>query len=211
MARRARRDLSVDEVVDHAVSILRAEGEDGLSMRRLADACGVTPMAIYHHLSDKEAVLQHAVDRVAGQALRVEPDEDWRSSMVRFGSAFRSAMIDNPGAGAVLLRRPIVGPNMALVTERFFEILNQGGIEGDHAAMATDAIVLLTFGSIANDLTRPAEVREQLGKHLPDRATPLMVDHMDTYARRDPEARYQLALRWLLHGIENQETPSQPG
>ena len=56
---RARRDLSVDEVVDQAVAILRAEGEEGLSMRRLADACGVTPMAIYHHLDDKEAVLEH--------------------------------------------------------------------------------------------------------------------------------------------------------
>lgn len=205
MARRARRDLSVEEVVDHAVAILRAEGEDGLSMRRLADACGVTPMAIYHHLSDKEAVLEHAVDRVVARALDVEFDDDWQTSMIRFGSAFRSAMIDNPGAGAVLLRRPVVGPNMALATERFFEILARGGIRGADAAMATDAIVLLTFGSIANDLTRPSDIRVQLGDRLPDSATPLMHDDMDTYAHRDPEARYQLALEWLLQGIEQHQ------
>ena len=70
--------------------------------------------------------------------------------------------------------------------------------------MAADAVVLLTFGSIANDLTRPPDIRERLGDHIPDSDTPLMLEDMDTYAHRDPEARFQLALEWLLRGIEQQ-------
>jgi hypothetical protein len=138
----------------------------------------------------------------AGDALAVELSDDWRSSMVEYGCALRTSMLANRGAGAVFVGRPIVGPNMAQATERFMEILERGGVRGVAVAEATDAIVLLTLGSIANDLTRAPEIREQLRDHLPEEDTPRMLEGMDTYSNRDPEARYRLALGWLLDGID---------
>lgn len=198
-----RRDLSADQVVAAAVEVLRDEGADALSMRRVADRCGVTPMAIYHHVDDKDALLGHAVDHVVAAALDVDPaDGTWREAMTRFLAAIRAAMLDNRGAGAVWVQRPVVGPHMALVTERFFEILERGGVRGAAAAEATDALVLLMLGAIANDLTRPPEVRVQLRHHVPDAATPRLVDGIDAYASRDPDARFAVAVDWMLDGIE---------
>jgi AcrR family transcriptional regulator len=45
-----------DRILDAARALFDAEGEAGLSMRRIAGAVGITPMAIYRHYADKEAL-----------------------------------------------------------------------------------------------------------------------------------------------------------
>jgi AcrR family transcriptional regulator len=45
-----------------ALSILEAEGPQAVSMRRVAKEVGVTAMAIYHHFSSREALLDAVVD-----------------------------------------------------------------------------------------------------------------------------------------------------
>jgi TetR/AcrR family tetracycline transcriptional repressor len=56
--------LERDEILDRAYAIINAEGIDALSMRRLAKELGVTPMAIYHHVPNKPALLQALIDRI---------------------------------------------------------------------------------------------------------------------------------------------------
>ncbi len=202
-AGRKRRDLSADEIVDRAIELLRDGGEQALSMRKVADACGVTPMATYHHVGNKEALLTLAVDRViAGPLADDDPGDPWRTRLVEFGYRFRRALLDHPGTGAVFVRKPIIGPNFARTTELLFDAMAQGGITGEAAAEAVDAWVLVTMGSIANDLSRPPDVREQLVGQVAEADTPRMIEQIDTYAHRDGEARYRQALEWLLDGAE---------
>jgi AcrR family transcriptional regulator len=42
---------------------LEEEGANAVSMRRVASAVGITPMAIYHHFPNREALLKFVVDR----------------------------------------------------------------------------------------------------------------------------------------------------
>jgi AcrR family transcriptional regulator len=46
-----------------ALAILEKEGADAVSMRRVAKAVGVTPMAVYHHFESREALLTLVTDR----------------------------------------------------------------------------------------------------------------------------------------------------
>lgn len=200
---RRRRDLSVAEVVARATTIMGEEGKSALTMRRVAADCGVTPMAIYHHVASKEDLLTLVVDAVIATSLPTEAETGgWRDSMIAFGCRLRGSLLGNPGAAAVFLRRPIVSPNLARVTEYLFATLQRGEITGPAAAEAVDAIVLVTMGSIANDVSRPPDVRERLIGQVPVSETPLIVDQIDAYAHRDAEARYRVALEWLLDGIE---------
>lgn len=52
-----------ERIADTALKLLEAGGEDGVSMRRVAAAVGITPMAIYHHFADRRALLNFVVDR----------------------------------------------------------------------------------------------------------------------------------------------------
>jgi AcrR family transcriptional regulator len=52
-----------ERIAETALELLETGGEDGVSMRRVATAVGITPMAIYHHFADRRALLNFVVDR----------------------------------------------------------------------------------------------------------------------------------------------------
>jgi AcrR family transcriptional regulator len=56
--------LSKDAVVERGLAIADAEGLDALTIRRLANELGVTPMALYWHFRSKEALLTGLADRI---------------------------------------------------------------------------------------------------------------------------------------------------
>lgn len=56
--------LERDDILDCALRIVQKEGREAVSMRRLARELGVTPMALYHHVPDKPALMSALVDRV---------------------------------------------------------------------------------------------------------------------------------------------------
>lgn len=87
-----RRPLDRASVLAAAVRLADAEGLDAVSMRRLGDALGVVPMALYKHVADKEDLLDGMVglviarDRtrpVAGapDPALADPDADWRQGV----------------------------------------------------------------------------------------------------------------------------------
>ncbi len=59
-----RTDLSRAAIVDRALSIADAEGLDAVTIRRLGQELGVTPMALYWHVKNKEELLDAMGDRL---------------------------------------------------------------------------------------------------------------------------------------------------
>lgn len=200
--RRTRRDLSLDQIVGAATDLLRDVEDSALTMRSLANACGVTPMAIYNHVEDKESLLTHVVDSVLEPLTDFSPQDytDASEALLDFGASFRGLFLDHRGAATTFLRRPVVSANMTRVTELFFEMVDALDLRGSGVAETVDAVVLVTVGSIANDLTRPADIRNKLADTEAAVEAPLMVKHLDAYAARDGAARYRQTLRWILDG-----------
>jgi AcrR family transcriptional regulator len=54
---------TADRIAQVALRILDKEGPEAISMRRVAEAVGITPMAIYHHFASREALLNTITDR----------------------------------------------------------------------------------------------------------------------------------------------------
>src|SRR5947209_11393679 len=52
-----------ERIAAAALHILEAEGAPAVTMRRVADAAGITAMAIYHHFPSREALLDSITDR----------------------------------------------------------------------------------------------------------------------------------------------------
>src|SRR5690242_8978859 len=59
--------LTREALVDAAMAIADEHGLEALSIRRLAKEVGVTPMAIYWHVADKEALLEALGERMFSQ------------------------------------------------------------------------------------------------------------------------------------------------
>jgi len=101
-----RTELSRDRIVATALDLLDAEGEEALSMRRLADALGVAPMSIYHYVSDKDDLRGAVIERVLAEVRPPEPGEPWVATAKRMATSFRAAALDHPAAIRLLLTRP---------------------------------------------------------------------------------------------------------
>ncbi len=201
-----RRDLTVEKIVEAALVVLKSSDPSALTMRNIAEQCGVSAMAIYHHVDDKEHVATLAVDSIFLSATKkTRKGKNWRDQALDLWETIRHELLETPGAGAVFVRRAVIGPGTASATQQIFSLLKQGGFSGRSIAEATDAMTMLLIGSIANELTRPANIRERLGEQVPASQTPLLHDHMNVYANRDGAERFQTGIRWLLDGAGQEE------
>lgn len=63
-ARKPGNQLSREAVVDHALQVADVDGLDALTIRRLAQDFGVTPMALYWHFGNKDELLDAVGERV---------------------------------------------------------------------------------------------------------------------------------------------------
>lgn len=53
---------TAESIAATARALLEAEGVEGVSMRRVAEAVGITPMAIYRHYASREALLESVAE-----------------------------------------------------------------------------------------------------------------------------------------------------
>lgn len=121
------------EILDAAVAIADERGLAALSMRGVAERVGVTPMAIYPHVGNKEALLDGVVDRLLAELLpSVEGEGDWKTRMRRLGRAARDLARAHPGAYPLLLSRPSVTPDAVRVVDAMYQALLDAGVPPEH-------------------------------------------------------------------------------
>ena len=117
--------LTLDAIVEESVRIVRAQGVSGLTMRSVATGLGVTPMAIYYYVTDKEDLVRLVVGRISDSfgLFRVDPDRTWqetlREYMVNVWGNFRRY----PGLSSYLIDQPALGvtPDRLEAGITFFE------------------------------------------------------------------------------------------
>jgi AcrR family transcriptional regulator len=87
-----RTPLSRPRVLQAAVALADEDGLEAFSMRRLAQALDVVPMALYKHVANKEELLDGMVDIAFGEIEAPSIDLDWRSAMRRRAVSVREAL-----------------------------------------------------------------------------------------------------------------------
>jgi TetR/AcrR family transcriptional regulator, tetracycline repressor protein len=93
------RGLTRAAIVKRALKIGEAEGLDAVSLRRLASEFGVTPMALYRHVRDKQDLI-NAMAEVSMEGLDLtvgfRPSMSWTDRVRRALLNFRDQMEERP-------------------------------------------------------------------------------------------------------------------
>ena len=89
------------QLINEGLSILDKEGYDKLSMRKVAQACGVSQTAPYRHFKDKDALVSAILNEALGKfdsALRAaaQSSSDPNLSLRRMGIAYVRFFAENP-------------------------------------------------------------------------------------------------------------------
>jgi TetR/AcrR family tetracycline transcriptional repressor len=108
--------LSREEVVEAALELTRAVGLSGLTMRGLANALGVSPMATYHYVANKRELVELVTHAVSSTWPHLEPGElPWEEALRRHLLLVWESLRRYPGLGTHLMDQPGIGVTTEMI------------------------------------------------------------------------------------------------
>ena len=142
--RPAKAPLSIDAVIDAGLRILRAEGIDSVSMRRVAAELDTGPASLYVYVKNRQDLLNQMFDRVIGEVeLGDKPDpRRWRNQLEHILTRFRDALDRYPGIARVPLANIPTGPNANRGADYVLSLLRAGEVDPQAAAWFVDVVFL---------------------------------------------------------------------
>jgi AcrR family transcriptional regulator len=155
------RGLTTERVVDAALRAADEGGIEAVSLRRLAGALDVTPMAIYRHVRNKSHLLDLMGERLLEQ-VDLAPDESatWQDRLRRLLGSYQTVVVAHPAA-PVLLSRPFVSPAVPRATEALLAIFRRAGFDAGQSARVLQVISGMLLGPAIHRATWATASRDR--------------------------------------------------
>ncbi len=209
-----RTPLTRDRVLRTAVELADRDGIESLSMRRLANALDVVPMALYRHVANKDELLSGMVDVVVGEIDPPLEDADWKTTVRERILSARRTLLRRPWASRVMESRTTPTPVVLAYMDSMIGLFRAGGFSLDltHHVMHAMGSRLFGFTQVlfndTGDLDQEAEAEmwEAMAgtfPHIYEIFTTISHDDASVVgAGCDDQFEFEFALDLMLDGIE---------
>jgi AcrR family transcriptional regulator len=166
--RTGQRGLTREAIVARALEIGAAEGLDAVSLRRLASELGVTPMALYRHVRDKQDLINAMTEAVLEDldlTVGLRPEMSWTERMRRAALNYKEQMDARPLALPLSIAYTGDGPSAFWrMLELLLEILLDAGFDRRDAVvlirvlsnLLAGYLMLLRQGGVSDDVRMDA-------------------------------------------------------
>src|SRR5919202_1328873 len=150
--------LTRERILRAALQLVDDHGVDALSMRRLAAELGVDPMAIYHYLPGKQAILAGVTASVFGELhIPALTGAVWQDHVRAFARAYHDLARAHANLVLYLVTDPTSGGNAILAAnEVLYAALTQTGLPPRMIVQAADLVVDYLHGFVLGE--RPGEL-----------------------------------------------------
>ena len=138
--------LTRDRVLRTAVALVDQEGIESLSMRKLAQALDVVPMALYRHVANKDELLDALVDVVVGEIDPPVEGADWKTALRARILSARRALLRHPWASRLMESRKTPTPVVLAYMDSMIGMFRTGGFSLDLTHHALHAMGSRMFG-----------------------------------------------------------------
>ena len=210
-----RSPLTRERVLSTALALADQGGIESLSMRKLAQALDVVPMALYRHVANKDELLSALVDVVVGEIDPPETGPDWKTAMRRRILSARRVLLRHPWAARVIESRTDATPAVIGYFDEMIGLFRAGGfsIELTHHALHALGSRLLGFTQELFDDTpdvdpeAEAEMYRAMAERYPnigELVGIVMHDDASVVGDRgcDDQFEFEFALDLMLDGLE---------
>jgi AcrR family transcriptional regulator len=216
-----RTPLSRERVLRAAVKVADSSGVAAVTMRRLAEELGAEAMSLYHHVANKDEVLDGVVETIASEINTVVSRIDLPSAGAAWKSAVRARIL---AARTVFLRHPWASrlfetratPSLAVLKyhDGLVGLMRAGGFSNDQVHHAMHALGSRALG-FSQELLNPANAAagaqgdadlSSLAAELPHLVGMLAeVAHDDpdsTIGWCDDQTEFEFGLDLILDGLD---------
>ena len=159
--------LTEKQIVDAALEIIRTEGLDALSMRRLSRELGRSAMAVYWYVADKQELLDLVAKEVLSEVPVPAADSgSWEDRLRDVVEAIDAQLRQHPGIAEVLFAR-MQSTDRRLILG-IMEILLSAGFSDTDVLLGYAMIHTYLFGRyqvvMRAEWEEPAEVDDDLAR-----------------------------------------------
>jgi AcrR family transcriptional regulator len=208
---RDREPLTRARVIEAALRVMDQEGLEAVSMRRVAREVGVEAMSLYHHVEDKEDLLDGICEHVMARFDFPDPVDDWAENCRRGARAWRRILQAHPGVMRLFAeqRGPIRSIESMRPMEYALRLLRDAGLSDRDTAQAFHAFggyiqgfVMMELGSIAGG-TDEAKLKAhaELAAALPGEFDALQAVS-PYFAECAADEQFEFGLDLLIRGLE---------
>ena len=198
-------------IVAAAVGVADAEGVAALSMRSVGKRLGVEAMSLYHHVANKEDLLDGMVDAVFAEFHAPEVGGAWREEMRARHHSARAVLKKHPWAVGMMDSRRNAGYETLRHHDAVLGCLREAGFSlalTGHAFAVLDAHL---YGFLVQELSLAfdgeqdlAELGEQILTALPEGQLPYFREFTLEHALQPGYAfgdEFEVGLELLLDGL----------
>ena len=216
--RPAKPALTRGGIVAAAVGIMRAEGLQKVTMRRLAQELDTGPASLYVYVRNTAELHAAILDELLATVERPPAGGDWRERLERLLTSCTAMLFEYPGlAQSALVARPS-GPHYLDLVEAVLSLLAEGGVPAGQAAWGLDLLLQYATATAAEHAGRDTAPRargewDALAGALrgaSDRTRPHTASLADELLSGDPRDRLSWGFRTLLDGILHTPVASTP-
>jgi TetR/AcrR family transcriptional regulator, tetracycline repressor protein len=206
--------LSKRTVTENALKLADADGLDTLTIRKLAQHLGVTPMALYWHFRSKDDLLEGVAEQIWGELdVNVDPDTPWWAQLQRMLESLVSVLRAHPAAPQLMLEHEKRNEPALRATEIVLDILRTAGFDPQYAsAIARSALwtgITLVLSEPGFQPEMSADERAEWQRRnqvelslLPAAKYPRLVEcAVPMSACDDPEFHYEFGVRLFIDGV----------
>lgn len=213
--RPAKRPLSLEWIVQEALQIIRAEGLEKATMRRVAQALDTGPASLYVYVSSTADLHAAVLDELIG-TLPTPLDGDWRARLHAVLDGYAEVLFTYPGlARSAVAWRP-AGPHAIALYDRVLGLLIESGAPADRAAWGVDLLLQYVTAYAAEHSADPGgaasdDELDALGTALRTAdagAAPHVAAHAEMLLSGSPEQRVAWAIDALVAGITATPLPT---
>ena len=214
VSEQTRTPLTKDRVLRTAVALADQGGVEALSMRKLAQALDVVPMALYRHVANKDELLNGLVDVVVGEIDPPLDVADWKTAMRERILSARRALHRHPWASKVMESRTTPTPVVLGYMNSMIGLLRTGGFSLDLTHHVLHAMGSRTFGFTQELFNDPADVDPEAEAQMWEAVAgtyPYIYEIFTTISHDDrsvvgagcdDQFEFEFALDLMLDGIE---------
>ncbi len=215
-ARPAKAALGRDVIVDTALHLLKTEGYEATSMRRVAQALDTGPASLYVYVTNRDELLELMLDRAVSTVALPEPDPArWREQLKQLLTAIHRMMReDYPGITRLAMSMIPTGPGALALTESMLALMKAGGMSDQAAGYACDILNLYVQAEAleATSYLERAEAGEadprayftgiaERVRSLPAARYPCIDALVPHLMAGDAEQRFDVGLDVLINGL----------
>ncbi|WP_427924330.1 TetR/AcrR family transcriptional regulator [Streptomyces sp. cg40] len=210
--RPAKPALSRAAIVAAAVAVLRAEGLQKVTMRRLAQELDTGPASLYVYVRNTAELHAAVLDELLGTIGPVPAEGSWRERLEQILTAYTAMLFEHPSLARSALTAWPSGPHYLNLIENLLALLDEGGVPPAQAAWGVDLLLQQATATAAEHSAEdtPRDDWDALTdalRNVSDRTHPHIAARSTELLSGAGEARLSWRFQALIAGIERTAVP----